>query len=192
MGRVVAAPTAGASGIMPGILTTLEELHHLEKSTLLEAILVSAGIALIIERRASISGAVGGCQAETGTAAAMGAGAIVYALGGSMEQIGEAVSITLMNMLGLICDPIAGLVEIPCVKRNGSGSVIAFAAAQMALAGDTAVIPTDEVIDAMGEVGAAMEDRYKETALGGIAATPTGQAIAARILIHSAESFEVE
>ncbi len=192
MGRVVAAPTAGASGIMPGVLTTLEALHHLEKRTLLEAMLVSAGIALIIERRASISGAVGGCQAETGTAAAMGAGAIVYALGGNMEQIGEAVSITLMNMLGLICDPIAGLVEIPCVKRNGSGSVIAFAAAQMALAGDTAVIPTDEVIDAMGEVGAAMEDRYKETALGGIAATPTGQAIAERILIHGAESSEVE
>jgi L-serine dehydratase len=187
MGRVVAAPTAGASGIMPGILATVQKLHRLDNQVIYESMLVAAGIALIIERRASISGAVGGCQAETGTAAAMGAGAVVYALGGNMTQIGEAVAITLMNMLGLICDPIAGLVEIPCVKRNGSGSVIAFAAAQMALAGDTAIIPPDEVIDAMGEVGAAMEDRYKETALGGIAATPTGQQIAKRVLIQGAE-----
>ncbi len=190
MGRVVAAPTAGASGIMPGVLTILEELHQLPKQKLYEGMLIAAGIALIIEKRASIAGAVGGCQAETGTAAAMGAGAIVYTLGGSLKQIFESVAITIMNMLGLICDPVAGLVEIPCVKRNGSAAVIAFASAQMALAGDSAVIPVDEVIAAMGEVGASMEIRYKETALGGIAATPTALSIAERVLVQHVEEFE--
>ena len=186
MGRVVAAPTAGASGIMPGVLTTLEELHELPKQKLYEGMLVAAGIALIIEQRASIAGAVGGCQAETGTAAAMGAGAIVYTLGGTLSQAFEAVGITIMNMLGLICDPVAGLVEIPCIKRNGSASVIAFASAQMALAGDRAMIPVDEIIDAMGDVGASMETRFKETALGGIAATPTAKAIEKRVLVQPA------
>ncbi|MEZ4686112.1 MAG: L-serine ammonia-lyase, iron-sulfur-dependent, subunit alpha [Bacteroidia bacterium] len=192
MGRVVAAPTAGASGIMPGVLTTLEAIHKPEKRTLYEAMLIAAGVALIIENRASISGAVGGCQAETGTAAAMGAAAITYALGGDMDMILESVSVTIMNMLGLICDPVAGLVEIPCVKRNASASVIAFSSAQIALAGDQAGIPVDEVVDAMGEVGASMEVQYKETALGGLAATPTGQAIAERVLKNEAESMEAE
>ncbi|MEM7657629.1 MAG: L-serine ammonia-lyase, iron-sulfur-dependent, subunit alpha [Bacteroidota bacterium] len=190
MGRIVAAPTAGASGIMPGVLTMLEELHQFPQRKLHQAMLVAAGIALIIEQRASIAGAVGGCQAETGTAAAMGAGAIVFVFDGSIEQVFEAVAITLMNMLGLVCDPVAGLVEVPCVKRNASASVIAFASAQIALAGDSAVIPVDEVVDAMGEVGAAMEDRYKETSLGGIAATPTAQAIAERVLMSEAEVAE--
>jgi L-serine dehydratase len=190
MGRVVAAPTAGASGIMPGVLTTLQELHDLPNQTIYEGMLVAAGIALVIERRASISGAVGGCQAETGTAAAMGAGAIVYCLGGDVDEVFDSVAITIMNMLGLICDPVAGLVEVPCVKRNGSGAVIAYASAQMALAGDKSIIPVDEVVDAMGEVGEAMEDRYKETALGGIAATPTAQAIAARVLVGEASIEE--
>lgn len=190
MGRVVAAPTAGASGIMPGVLTMIEELHEIPRPKLLEGMLVAAGIALIIEQRASIAGAVGGCQAETGTAAAMGAGAIVHCLGGDLEQIFESVAITIMNMLGLICDPVAGLVEVPCVKRNASASVIAFASAQIALAGDSAVIPVDEVIDAMGEVGAAMEDKYKETALGGIAMTPTAQRIAEKVLVGEAEVTE--
>jgi L-serine dehydratase len=192
MGRIVAAPTAGASGIMPGVLTMIEEYHQLPRRKLLEGMLVAAGIALIIERRASISGAVGGCQAETGTAAAMGAGAVVYCLGGSMEMICEAVAITLMNMLGLVCDPVAGLVEIPCVKRNSSAAVIAFAAAQLALASDSAVIPVDEVVDAMGEVGASMETRYKETALGGIANTPTARAIESRVLVQQADTSEQE
>ncbi|MDP5170874.1 MAG: L-serine ammonia-lyase, iron-sulfur-dependent, subunit alpha [Bacteroidia bacterium] len=187
MGRIVAAPTAGASGIMPGVLTTLETLHHIERRRLLEGMLIAAGIALIIEKRASIAGAVGGCQAETGTAAAMGAGAIVHVMGGNFEQICEAVAITIMNMLGLICDPVAGLVELPCVKRNGSASVIAFSSAQLALAGDSAVIPVDEVIDAMGEVGASMATEYKETALGGIANTPTARAIEQKVLVNSAE-----
>lgn len=187
MGRIVAAPTAGASGIMPGVLTTIEALHQPDRRTLLEGMLVAAGIALIIEKRASIAGAVGGCQAETGTAAAMGAGAIVHVLGGNFEQICEAVAITIMNMLGLICDPVAGLVELPCVKRNGSASVIAFSSAQLALAGDSAVIPVDEVIDAMGEVGASMATEYKETALGGIANTPTARAIEEKVLVNTAE-----
>lgn len=190
MGRVVAAPTAGASGIMPGVLTTMESLHKIPKRTLYESMLIAAGIALIIEKRASIAGSVGGCQAETGTAAAMGSGAIVYMLGGDLDQIFEAVAITIMNMLGLICDPVAGLVEVPCVKRNGSAAVIAFASAQIALAGDSAVIPVDEVIDAMGEVGASMDEKYKETALGGIASTPTAQAIAERVLIKDVEEGE--
>ncbi|MEL6676096.1 MAG: L-serine ammonia-lyase, iron-sulfur-dependent, subunit alpha [Bacteroidota bacterium] len=192
MGRIVAAPTAGASGIMPGVLTMLQGLHDLPNEKMYEGMLVAAGIALIIEKRASIAGAVGGCQAETGTAAAMGAGAIVHCLGGDLEQVFESVAITIMNMLGLICDPVAGLVEIPCVKRNGSASVIAFASAQMALAGDSAVIPVDEVIDAMGEVGASMEEKYKETALGGIANTPTAREIEARVLIQEAEATEQE
>ncbi|MFK7969792.1 MAG: L-serine ammonia-lyase, iron-sulfur-dependent, subunit alpha [Bacteroidia bacterium] len=192
MGRVVAAPTAGASGIMPGVLSTMEAIHKPSKRTLYESMLVAAGVALIIENRASISGAVGGCQAETGTAAAMGAAAIVYCLGGDMNMILESVSITIMNMLGLICDPVAGLVEIPCVKRNASASVIAFSSAQIALAGDSAGIPVDEVVDVMGEVGASMEVKYKETAMGGLAATPTGQDIASRVLKHAAESMEEE
>ncbi len=186
MGRVVAAPTAGASGIMPGVLTTLQELHKLPNQIVYEGMLVAAGIALVIERRASIAGAVGGCQAETGTAAAMGAGAIVYCLGGSIDEVFDAVAITIMNMLGLICDPVAGLVEVPCVKRNGSGAVIAFASAQMSLAGDRSIIPVDEVIDAMAEVGESMEDRYKETAQGGIANTPTAKAIEANVLLSPA------
>jgi len=190
MGRVVAAPTAGASGILPGILRKLQRFHHLPDAKIHEGLLVAAGIGLIIEKRASISGAVGGCQAETGTAAAMGAGAVVYCLGGSVLQVFDAVGITIMNMLGLICDPVAGLVEIPCVKRNASGAVIAFAAAQMALAGDSAVIPVDEIVDVMGEVGQSMEARYKETALGGLATTPTGQAIAARVLRHAAQAVD--
>jgi L-serine dehydratase len=192
MGRVVAAPTAGASGIMPGVLTTLQELHKLPNRVIYEGMLVAAGIALVIERRASIAGAVGGCQAETGTAAAMGAGAVVYCLGGTIDEVFDAVAITIMNMLGLICDPVAGLVEVPCVKRNGSGAVIAFASAQMALAGDRSIIPVDEVIDAMAEVGESMETRYKETALGGIANTPTAKAIESNVLLSEAMIVDYE
>ncbi len=190
MGRVVAAPTAGASGIMPGVLTTLQEIHGIPNDKIYEAILVGAGIALIIAERASISGAVGGCQAETGTAAAMGAGAIVHCMGGTDEQVFTAVAITIMNMLGLVCDPVAGLVEVPCVKRNASASVIAFASAQIALAGDDAVIPVDEVIDAMGEIGHSLESKYKETAQGGLAATPSGRKIAEKILTRNQDVIE--
>jgi L-serine dehydratase len=187
MGRVVAAPTAGASGIMPGVLTTLQEIHQLRDEEIIEGMLVAAGIALIIEQQASIAGAVGGCQAETGTAAAMAAGAIVYCLGGSIDQVFNAVAITIQCMLGLVCDPVAGLVEIPCVVRNASAAAIANSSAQIALANVSSVIPVDEVIQAMGEIGASMETRYKETALGGLAATPTGQRIAKQVLIHDIE-----
>lgn len=192
MGRVVAAPTAGASGIMPGVLFTLQEIHDIEDKKILEAMLIAAGIALIMEQKASISGAVGGCQAETGTAAAMGAGAIVYCLDGDIDQIFNAVAITVQCMLGLVCDPVAGLVEIPCVVRNASAAAIANSSAQIALANVSSVIPVDEVIEAMGEIGASMETRYKETALGGLAATKTGQAIAKRVLIRDIEMLPDE
>lgn len=187
MGRVVAAPTAGASGIMPGVLFTLQEIHHVDNRKIIDAMLLAAGVALIMEQKASIAGAVGGCQAETGTAAAMGAASIVYCLGGSTDQIFNAVAITVQCMLGLVCDPVAGLVEVPCIVRNASAAAIAFSSAQIGLADVSSVIPVDEVIEAMGEVGASMETRYKETALGGLAATKTGQAIAKKVLIHDIE-----
>jgi L-serine dehydratase len=187
MGRIVAAPTAGASGIMPGVLFTLQEIHGITDKQVLEAMLIAAGIALIMEQKASIAGAVGGCQAETGTAAAMGSGSIVYCLGGNVEQVFNAVAITVQCMLGLVCDPVAGLVEVPCVVRNASAAAIANSSAQIALADVSSVIPVDEVIEAMGEIGASMETRYKETALGGLAATKTGQAIAKRVLIRDIE-----
>jgi len=187
MGRIVAAPTAGASGIMPGVLYTLQEIHKIDDKKISEAMLLAAGIALIMEQKASISGAVGGCQAETGTAAAMGAGAIVYCLDGDIDQIFNAVAITVQCMLGLVCDPVAGLVEVPCVVRNASAAAIANSSAQIALANVSSVIPVDEVIEAMGEIGASMETRYKETALGGLAATKTGQAISKRVLIRDIE-----
>jgi L-serine dehydratase len=187
MGRVVAAPTAGASGIMPGVLFTLQEIHHIDDKKILEAMLIAAGIALIMEQKASISGAVGGCQAETGTAAAMGSGAIVFCLDGNIDHVFNAVAITVQCMLGLVCDPVAGLVEVPCVVRNASAAAIANSSAQIALADVSSVIPVDEVIEAMGEIGASMETRYKETALGGLAATKTGKAISKRVLIHDIE-----
>ena len=187
MGRVVAAPTAGASGILPGVMVTLQELHDLPDRKIMEGLLIGAGIALIVEKRASIAGSVGGCQAETGSAAAMAAGAMVYCLGGNIDQVFNAVAITVQCMLGLICDPVAGLVEVPCVVRNASAAAIANSSAQIALADVSAVIPVDECVEAMGEVGQSMETRYKETATGGLAATKTGQAISKRVLIQDIE-----
>jgi len=184
MGRVVAAPTAGASGILPGVLYTLQELHNLTDRQIYEGMLVAAGIALIIEHTSSLSGAVGGCQAETGSAAAMAAGAIVYCLGGTHDEVFNAVGITIQCMLGLVCDPVAGLVEIPCVVRNASAAAIANSSAQIALAGLDAMIPADECVEAMAEVAESMETRYKETAMGGLAMTKTGQKIAKRVLIQ--------
>lgn len=192
MGRVVAAPTAGASGIIPGVMVTFQELHGVDDSKIHEALLVSAGIALIMEKRASIAGAVGGCQAETGSAAAMAAGAMVYCMGGTIDQIFNAVAITIQCMLGLICDPVAGLVEVPCVVRNASAAAIANSSAQIALANVSGVIPVDECVEAMGEVGQSMESRYKETAMGGLAATMTGQAISKRVLIQDIEMLTDE
>lgn len=192
MGRVVAAPTAGASGILPGVMVTLQELHGLSDKKIMEGLLVGAGIALIMEKRASIAGAVGGCQAETGSAAAMGAGAMVYCLGGNIDQAFNAVAITIQCMLGLICDPVAGLVEVPCVVRNASAAAIANSSAQIALADVSAVIPVDECVEAMGEVGQSMETRYKETAMGGLATTPMGQAISKKVLIQDIEMLPDE
>jgi len=192
MGRVVAAPTAGASGILPGTLLTLQEIHKIDDKKIHEALLIGAGVALILEKRASIAGAVGGCQAETGAAAAMASAGIAYCLGGDIDQVFNAVAITIQCMLGLVCDPVAGLVEIPCVVRNASAAAIANSSAQIALANVSPVIPVDECVDAMGEVGQSMEARYKETALGGLAATPTGKAISKRVLIQDIEILEDE
>lgn len=187
MGRVVAAPTAGASGILPGVLTTLQDLHNLDDRKIHEGLLVAAGIALIIETNASLAGAVGGCQAETGSAAAMGAGAIVYCLGGTVPQVFNAVAITIQCMLGLVCDPVAGLVEVPCIVRNASAAAIAFSSAQIAIAGVDPVIPADQCVLALAEVSQSMESRYKETAMGGLANTPTGRAIEKQVLVQDIE-----
>jgi len=192
MGRIVAAPTAGASGILPGTLVTLQEIHGLEEQKILECLLVGAGIGLIIEQNASLAGAVGGCQAETGSAAAMAAGAMVYGLEGSIQQVFNAVGITIQCMLGLVCDPVAGLVEVPCIVRNASAAAIAYSSAQMAIADVSGIIPVDECVQALGEVGQSLEDRYKETAAGGLAATPTGKAIADRVLIKDIEVLDLD
>ena len=192
MGRVVAAPTAGASGILPGVLTTAQKIHGLDDRKILEGLLVASGIALIIERNASLAGAVGGCQAETGSAACMASGALVYMLGGNAQQVFNSVGIVIQCMLGLVCDPVAGLVEVPCVVRNASAASIAFASAQMALSEVDAVIPVDECVQALGEVGQNMHSMYKETALGGLAATATGKAIAKRVLIQDIEMLPDE
>ena len=181
MRRIVAAPTAGSCGVVPAVLLALREKEDYTQHQLLEALYVASGIGAVIAYRAGISGAAGGCQAEIGTASAMAAGALVTLRGGTNEQIGHAVAIALKNLMGLVCDPVAGLVEVPCVKRNVIGAVNAISAADMALAGIESRIPVDEVIDAMGEVGRRMPVEFRETALGGLAATPTGEAVKARM-----------
>lgn len=181
MRRIVAAPTAGSCGVVPAVMLPLCEREHYTQHELLEALYVASGIGAVIAYRASISGAAGGCQAEIGTASAMAAGALVSLRGGTNEQIGHAVAIALKNLMGLVCDPVAGLVEVPCVKRNVIGAVNAISAADMALAGIESRIPVDEVIDAMGEVGRRMPVEFRETALGGLAATPTGKAVKERM-----------
>ena len=181
MRRIVAAPTAGSCGVVLAVLLPLCEREHYTQHELLEALYVASGIGAVIAYRASISGAAGGCQAEIGTASAMAAGALVSLRGGTNEQIGHAVAMALKNLMGLVCDPVAGLVEVPCVKRNVIGAVNAISAADMALAGIESRIPVDEVIDAMGEVGRRMPVEFRETALGGLAATPTGKAVKERM-----------
>ena len=177
MGRIVAAPTAGACGVLPAVLLPLCKYEELSQHQLLEALYVASGIGAVIAYRACIAGASGGCQAEIGTASAMAAGALVALRGGDGQQIGHAVAMALKNLMGLVCDPVAGLVEVPCVKRNVIGAVNAVSVADMAMAGITSRIPVDEVIDAMGEVGRRMPVEFRETALGGLAVTPTGKAI---------------
>ena len=181
MRRIVASPTAGSCGVVPAVLLPLCEREHYTQHELLEALYVASGIGAVSAYRASISGAAGGCQAEIGTASAMAAGALVSLRGGTNEQLGHAVAMALKNLMGLVCDPVAGLVEVPCVKRNVIGAVNAISAADMALAGIESRIPVDEVIDAMGEVGRRMPVEFRETALGGLAATPTGKAVKERM-----------
>ena len=176
MGRIVAAPTAGASGVLPGVFFALKKHYNLSDQVLAEGLVVAGGIGLVIADRASLAGATGGCQAECGSAAAMAAGAAVAMLGGSPSQVGHAVSIVFKNVLGLVCDPVAGLVEVPCIKRNGSCALQALAAAELALAGIESFIPADEAIDAMKSVGDSLPCALKETAGGGMATTPTALA----------------
>lgn len=177
MRRIVAAPTAGACGVLPAVLIPLYWQDNIPEEKMLEALFTASGIGAVIAYRACISGAAGGCQAEIGSASAMAAGALVYLRKGTAEQMCHAVAMALKNLLGLVCDPVAGLVEVPCVKRNVIGAVNAIAAADMALAGIESRIPVDEVIDAMGEVGRRLPVEFRETALGGLAATPTGKAV---------------
>ena len=181
MRRIVASPTAGSCGVVPAVLLPLCQRESFTQHQILEALYVASGIGAVIAYRASISGAAGGCQAEIGAASAMAAGALVALRGGTNGQIGHAVAMALKNLMGLVCDPVAGLVEVPCVKRNVVGAVNAIAAADMALAGIESRIPVDEVIDAMGEVGRRMPVEFRETALGGLAATPTGKAVKERM-----------
>ena len=181
MRRIVAAPTAGACGVMPAVLIPLYWRDNVPEERMLEALFTASGIGAVIAYRACISGAAGGCQAEIGSASAMAAGALVYLRGGTPEQMCHAVAMALKNLLGLVCDPVAGLVEVPCVKRNVIGAVNAIAAADMALAGIESRIPVDEVIDSMGEVGRRLPVEFRETALGGLAATPTGKAVKKRL-----------
>lgn len=182
MGRIVAAPTAGASGVMPAVLIPLQKKDGLSDEAMVRCLYTAAGFGQVIAARASISGAEGGCQAEVGSASGMAAAALVCARGGSPQQMAAACAMALQNVLGLVCDPVGGLVEVPCVKRNVMGAVNAMTCADMALAGITAAIPCDEVMDAMSAVGKSLPSALRETGEGGLAATPTGRKIAEGLL----------
>ena len=173
MHRIVAAPTAGACGVMPAVLLPYARAHGTSEDELVAALYIAAGFGMVIATRASMSGAEAGCQAEIGTASAMAAAALVYLHGGNVQQMSSAVAIALKNMMGLVCDPVAGLVEVPCVKRNAAGAMNALGAAELALAGIRSRVPADEVIDAMRAVGEMMAPQLRETGQGGIAASPT-------------------
>ncbi|MBY0491542.1 MAG: L-serine ammonia-lyase, iron-sulfur-dependent, subunit alpha [Gemmatimonadaceae bacterium] len=178
MGVIVAAPTAGGAGVLPAVLTGLAAARGIGEEQVVDALATAGLIGAVVAERASLSGAEGGCQAETGAAAGMAAGAAVEMLGGTPRQVGHATALAQQGTLGLVCDPLGGLVELPCVFRNATGAAIALAAVEMALAGIEFAIPADEVIDTMGEIGASMDVRYRETAGGGLAATPTGRRLA--------------
>jgi L-serine dehydratase len=184
MGVIVAAPTAGGAGVLPAVLTGLASARGISDGAVVSALATAGLIGAVIADRASLSGAEGGCQAETGAAAAMAAGAATEMLGGSPSQAGHAVALAMQGTLGLVCDPLGGLVELPCVFRNATGAAIALAGIEMALAGITFAIPVDEVIDVMGEIGRNMDVRYRETAGGGLAATPTGRRLARERLVQ--------
>ena len=181
MKRIVAAPTAGACGVLPAVLVPYFQKRCRDTDKILKAMYVAAGIGQIIATRSSISGAAGGCQAEIGSASSMAAGALTYLQGGNCEQIATSAAMAMKNLLGLVCDPVAGLVEVPCVKRNVIGTVNAMACADMAMAGIVSRIPPDQVMDAMKEVGDKMDASLRETALGGLAQTDEGMKIAEKM-----------
>ncbi|MDM5210685.1 L-serine ammonia-lyase, iron-sulfur-dependent, subunit alpha [Peribacillus sp. NJ4] len=181
MGMICATPTAGSAGVVPGTLFAVKERLNPTRAEMIDFLFTSAAFGFVVANNASISGAAGGCQAEVGSASGMAAAAIVELAGGTPSQAAEAMAITLKNMLGLVCDPVAGLVEVPCVKRNAMGASNAITAADMALAGITSRIPCDEVIDAMYKIGLTMPVALRETAEGGLAATPTGRKLAKEI-----------
>ena len=184
MGVIVAAPTAGGAGVLPAVLLGIAKHKHFTDDQLISALATAGLIGAVVAQRASLSGAEGGCQAETGAAAGMAAGAATEMLGGTPSQTGHAVALAQQGTLGLVCDPLGGLVELPCVFRNATGAAIALAAIEMAMAGITFAIPADEVIDTMGEIGREMDVRYRETAGGGLAATPTGRRLAKERLVQ--------
>jgi L-serine dehydratase len=177
MRKIVAAPTAGACGVLPAVIIPMYRSGRIDEDEAIHSLYTASGIGSVIAFRASISGASGGCQAEIGTASAMAAGALTDLLHGNCEQIGNAVAMSIKNLLGLICDPVAGLVEIPCIKRNVIGAVNAICSAEMALAGIESRVPVDQVIDCMGDVGMRMPVEFRETALGGLAATQFGESV---------------
>lgn len=181
MGTICATPTAGSAGVVPGTLFAVKEVLNPTRMEMIEFLFTSAAFGFVVANNASISGAAGGCQAEVGSASGMAAASIVELAGGTPQQAAEAMAITLKNMLGLVCDPVAGLVEVPCVKRNAMGASNAMTAADMALAGITSRIPCDEVINAMFLIGQSMPSALRETAEGGLAATPTGRRLEAEI-----------
>ncbi|MFD4819593.1 L-serine ammonia-lyase, iron-sulfur-dependent, subunit alpha [Peribacillus butanolivorans] len=181
MGMICATPTAGSAGVVPGTLFAVKEKLNPTRAEMIDFLFTSAAFGFVVANNASISGAAGGCQAEVGSASGMAAAAIVELAGGTPSQAAEAMAITLKNMPGLVCDPVAGLVEVPCVKRNAMGASNAITAADMALAGITRRISCDEVIDAMNKIGLTMPVALRETAEGGLAATPTGRKLAAEI-----------
>lgn len=181
MGRIVACPTAGSCGIVPAVLLAIAETTNCDEDTIIRGLFTAAGVGLIIAEHASLAGAQGGCQAECGSAAAMAAAAAVETAGGTPQQASDALALALKNSLGLVCDPVAGLVEVPCVKRNAVGAAQAIVAADMALADIASVIPADEVIDAMYQIGLALPKSLRETSEAGLAQTPTARQIAARL-----------
>ncbi|MFA9397498.1 MAG: L-serine ammonia-lyase, iron-sulfur-dependent, subunit alpha [Clostridiaceae bacterium] len=181
MGKIVACPTAGACGILPSVLITAKERYNKTEDDVIKALFTASLVGIIIARNASISGAEGGCQAECGSASAMAAAAVIEMIGGEVEEALNAAAIVIKNILGLVCDPVAGLVEVPCAKRNAIGAVIAMGSVDLTLAGVKSIIPFDEVVLAMQKVGKCMPVTLKETALGGLATTPTGIKIKNRI-----------
>ena len=185
MGRIVACPTAGSCGIVPAALYAAREQHGATDEAIIRALFTAAGIGMVVDQNASIAGAEGGCQAECGTAAGMAAGALVELAGGTPAMVGNATALSIKNLLGLVCDPVAGLVEVPCVKRNGFAVVEAMLAADMTLAGIESVIPVDEVIEAMNHIGRALPKSLRETSEGGLAVTRTAKAVEKRIYPQS-------